>query len=647
MAIEKMKKLRLVAVRSQKEPLLRDLMVLGCVQVTEPAQEMSDPSLSAVMKRENSNLTRCRSQHASLATAVELIDRYAPAKSKLLSAKPEVACDAFLDDSSIEGDLELAGELTGCEERIKRISAEESRQRAVIESLKPWEELDMPLECAGTEKTYAATGMLPAAADFGAVQAAVASVTEEAELFLVSADKTQQYVVLICMKDDQPAIQEALRQFAYAASALSGLTGTAKENIALGEKALTDLAAEKEALAEKIAAHGDKRSELKLCADRMSTKIAAAEAEDRLYGMSSSVALEGWVPEASVDELSGVLEKYDCAWETEDPLPEEYPEVPVKLRSNKLTNALNMVTNMYSLPAYDGIDPNPLIAPFFILFYGLMMADMGYGILMIVAAAVAIKKIKPKGGTLSFCQLLLYAGISTFIMGAITGGFFGDALEQIGKILNLGEGWGKLPSLFSPLNDSMAVLIGAMVLGVIQLNTGLVISFVEKCKRGEVLDGVFYECSLWIVLAGIIMVVLKTGLVGKIVLIVGLVMLFYGGTRGKKGFAKVTSLFGTLYNEAPGWFGDILSYSRIMALMLAGSVIAMVFNMIGAITGNIVGFIIVFLIGHTLNFLLNLLSCYVHDLRLQCLEYFGKFYKDGGKPFRPLEVKTKYYNVVE
>ena len=122
MAIEKMKKLRLVAVRSQKEPLLRDLMVLGCVQVTEPAQEMSDPSLSAVMKRENSNLTRCRSQHASLATAVELIDRYAPAKSKLLSAKPEVACDAFLDDSSIEGDLELAGELTGCEERIKRIA---------------------------------------------------------------------------------------------------------------------------------------------------------------------------------------------------------------------------------------------------------------------------------------------------------------------------------------------------------------------------------------------------------------------------------------------------------------------------------------------------------------------------------------------
>ena len=150
-------------------------------------------------------------------------------------------------------------------------------------------------------------------------------------------------------------------------------------------------------------------------------------------------------------------------------------------------------------------------------------------------------------------------------------------------------------------------------------------------------------------LLGIILYVLKIGNIAgyPVVLILGIVMVFYGGTRSAKGFGKVTSLFGTLYNTATGWFGDILSYSRIMALMLAGSVIATVFNTIGAIANNLVFFFVIFIIGHALNFGLNLLGCYVHDLRLQCLEFFGKFYEDGGRAFAPLDIKTKYYNVAE
>ncbi len=134
---------------------------------------------------------------------------------------------------------------------------------------------------------------------------------------------------------------------------------------------------------------------------------------------------------------------------------------------------------------------------------------------------------------------------------------------------------------------------------------------------------------------------------GKAVLIVGGLMVLYGGTRGAKGFGKFTSLFGTLYNTLTGWFGDILSYSRIMALMLAGSVIATVFNTIAGIANSWALFVPIFLIGHGLNFALNLLGCYVHDLRLQCLEYFGKFYKDGGRAFAPLRIKTKYYDIAD
>ena len=143
--------------------------------------------------------------------------------------------------------------------------------------------------------------------------------------------------------------------------------------------------------------------------------------------------------------------------------------------------------------------------------------------------------------------------------------------------------------------------------------------------------------------------ILGIGSVGgyPVVLIVGLLMLVYGSTRNSKGIGKLFSLIGAVYNGVTGYFSDTLSYARLMALMLAGSVIAQVFNTLGAVTGSVIGFVIVSLIGNMLNFALNLLGCYVHDLRLQCLEFFNRFYKEGGKPFRPLDIQTKYVDVIE
>lgn len=649
MAIEKMKKLRLMAVRGQKEELLRELLLLGCVEVSEPESDALEPEVRDHLSKEGSELLRYRGEHSRLVQAVELLGKYAPAKKPLLSAKPETDSDAILDDSTLPQMLETADEIIGRDERIRRITAEESRMRGQIESLSPWLELDYPLACPGTEKCSVVLGGIPAAIDIGSAEAALNDAVEEAALVRVDSDKDQHYLALIALKEELPAALDSLREFGFAIASFSGMDGTAKECTERLNGELKRLAGEKEAAAKEIWDQRVHREELELSADRLNAKIACAEAEDRMYGMDSTIVLQGWALAKKVPELEKCLEKYDCAWELSDPDPEEYPDVPVKLTNNKITNGLNMVTNMYSLPAYDGVDPNPLMAPFFILFYGLMMADMGYGLLMIIAAVVAMKKIKPRAGTLSFCQLLLWGGISTFVMGFLTGGFFGDALAQIGKILGKPDGWGELWCLFNPMNDSMMVLIGAMVLGLIHLNTGMVISVVEKVKKGDAESAIWEEGSLWVILIGIIFMALDIGSIAGVplVLVLGCLMLFYGGSREAKGFGKVTSVFSTLYNTLTGWFGDILSYSRIMALMLAGSVIATVFNTIGGIANNLVLFIPVFIIGHALNFALNLLGCYVHDLRLQCLEYFGKFYKDGGKAFDPLAINTKYYDITE
>ena len=649
MAILKMKKLRLMAVRSKKDELLRELIRHGCVEFSELEGEIQGSQLENLVSRESSDTATLKSQYTSLNHAIALLNTYAPKKEKMLSAKPELEDVVFLDDTGLTGALRIAETIEGYDSRIKRISAEESRQRSIIESLRPWLDLDLPLNTEGTERCGVLMGTISGKIPLDQVQAAIEAVDEESELFQINEDKRDRYVLLVAMREKIPAMQECLRGFAFSASNMSGMNGTAKECMLQARQQLNELAKEKAGCVENIVAEAVRRDELKLAADRVSTKIALAEADEKLYGTESTVVMEGWIPEEREEELIKVFEDFGCAWETLTPEESEYPEVPVKLKNNKLTNALNMVTDMYSLPAYGSLDPNPLMAPFFILFYGLMMADMGYGLLMIIAALVAMKKIKPRRGTLSFCQLLLYGGISTFVMGAVTGSFFGNALEQIGIILDLGEGWGVLPALFNPMTDSMMVLIGAMVLGLIHLNTGMVINFVKKVKRGQLADGIWEEGALWVTFIGAGLLALGLGNIAgvPVVLVIGLLMVFYGGSRSAKGIGKVLSVFTTLYNTATGWFGDILSYSRIMALMLAGSVIATVFNTIGAIANNIVFFAVIFIIGHSLNFALNLLGCYVHDLRLQCLEYFGKFYEDSGRPFNPLEVKTKYYNVAE
>ena len=300
------------------------------------------------------------------------------------------------------------------------------------------------------------------------------------------------------------------------------------------------------------------------------------------------------------------------------------------------------------MPAYDGVDPNPVMAPFFILFFGMMMADMGYGLLMIFLPLLYLKKARPPQSKRGFIELILWCGIVTFIFGALTGGFFGDFIPQLCKVIDPASTF-ELPSLFSPLNDTMAIMIGSMVLGGIQILIGMTISVVKKTRDGHFADALWDEITWWVILAGGAMALLKVGSVAgvPVVLVIGVLMLVYGSGRGKKGFGKVTGLVSAVYNGVTGFFSDILSYVRLMALMLSGAVLAQVFNMLGATTGNVVGFVVIALIGNALNLALNLLGCYVHDMRLQFLEFFGRFYKEGGKSYRPLSVETQYVEVMK
>ena len=642
MAILKMKKLRICGVSEEQTQLIRQLQLLGSVEIGAPCALTDTQGVQVFCAGDGKSADALLRTSARLTSALETLKHYETKKGGLFAARPEKTIGELFSDEAYAAALDTAQAVLDAQDARSRLAAEKSRLTAVRESFVPWQQLPLPLETLGTQHTRILLGTVPAQTDLEALRARVFEAADEVQLEQISADQQSLYLLVFVHKCAAEAVGAALREAGFALTTFDGVQGTAAENIRRTDEAIAACEQQDTEKLAELTALAAQKPALQLAFDRCTQEIAKAQAADRLVHSEKTFCLGGWVPCEDVGKLEALLSGFCCAWELTDPAPEEYPDVPVKLKNNKLTWPLNMVTEMYSLPAYDGVDPNPLMAPFFILFYGIMMADMGYGLLMILASIIITKKSRPKGTSGQMFGLMFSCGISTFLMGALTGGFFGDFLPQLVGIIDPDTTFKALPSLFTPLDDTITILIGAMALGFVQIVTGMAISFVEKIKKGQIMDAIWEELTWWIVFAGIACMALG---VTNIVLYVGLAMVVVGSGWSAKGFGKVTAIFGSVYNHVTGYFGDILSYSRLMTLMLAGSVIASVFNTLGAIPGNVVIFLIISALGNGLNFALNLLSCYVHDLRLQCLEYFGKFYQDGGKPFEPLAINTKYVDI--
>ena len=643
MAIVKMKRLRVIAMASCREELLRQLQRLGCVEIREP--ESAGADWSGLLERERSRLAETRAALADVNAALSAVKKYADVREGMFPQRQAVTQTEFLSGTAADRARAASARVSELVQTASQLQAEEGRLLAKQASLVPWKGLDMPLELTGTVHTAFLPGVCPAAADLGALRQALGETA--CELLEISADKQQRYCLLVCHRAEEAQALDILRTRGFSAVSFQGLTGTPAENLRRLEGELQENRGRQTETADALRKSGADWDTLRLYADRLRSDTALEEGNENLLTDGTILFFEGWAPADRLQGVGALLDHLGCAWEAEDPKADEYPDVPVRLRNNWFSRPLNMVTDMYALPVYGSLDPNPLMAPFFILFYGIMMADMGYGLLMLAMGLFLWKK--KVRGTLDYMGgLLVLCGISTFIVGALTGGFFGDFLSQLAKLINP-ESTFALPYLFTPLTDTMAILIGSLVLGFVQILTGMVISFVKKARDGHIADGIWDEGTWWVIFLGAGLAVLGIGNVAgyPAVLILGIVMLVIGSGRNAKGFGKVTSVFGAVYNGVTGYFSDIMSYSRLMALMLSGSIIASVFNQLGAVTGNVIAFVIIAALGNALNFALNLLGCYVHDLRLQCLEFFNRFYESGGRPFRPLAYQTNYVDIKE
>ena len=663
MSIVKMKHLRALGLREGRGKLLRRLRSLGCVEISTP--KSLPPEWDFLSAPDGDELSHHLGEADELSAALEVLrSRGIKDKGGLLVPLPQVAEETLFDESAYNQSLVVARQINEANSALNAQQAKRSKLETQLRALEPWKELSVPLDMTGTRRTDAMFVAVSLRLDRAEVKRRLDEATELYDLTWAGTDREFQYFMVLVHKSAAQEVQAALLDLGCARLNLRSWSGTAAENCLVLQRQLGELDREAASLQKSIDDQAGSVFDLKVALDKAGQEVTLERAKARLLDTEYTFFLDGWFPAEREEAVKAALEEHGMAYDIADPTEEEYPQVPIQLKSNKFTDPFTVVTAMYSMPAYDGVDPNPFMAPFFILFFGFMMNDIGYGLLMALGTALFLAKARPKGDKGRMMSMFFMCGLSSIFWGSLTGSFFGDFFPQLFKLIDpsllgllkppIGGGdptwfW---PALFNPVNNTIQVMIGSMALGLIQVFTGMAISMVEKLKRGEVLDAVSNELAWYCILIGAALAIggpmaaPVLGTVGQVLLFGGLGLLLIGNLIRAKGLGGLVGFGGAIYNGVSGYFSDILSYLRLMALMMAGAIIAQVFNTLGAVFG-LVPFIIVALIGNVLNLVLNLLGCYVHTLRLQCLEFFGRFYKDGGKAFDPLAVHTNYVEVIK
>jgi len=641
MAIVKMKRLRLIALDQDRAALLSRLQHLGCVEISEAEGKLVDPEWAALLRRDSSSSSEVKTQLAGVQHALEALRKYAPTKKSLFQKRSLMSEQAFLDADALASSLQIANTIGETLAELTRLHTRENRLLNIKAGLLPWTSLHYPLNQLSTEHVKITLGVCPAVVSLEALTQALSEAAPLSALTPLSQDRDQHYLLLMHHLSESDAADEVLKSFAFSNTQFKDLTGTAADEIQRIDRELADIATQREAAEAHIASFAENRSALQHCLDRLTQDLSREIACEHLLTNGTIVFLEGWAAATGLDRLEQELTGFSCAYALEDPTLEETP--PTLLKNPKWMTCINMVTEMYSLPKYHGgIDPNPLIFGFYIVFFGFMFADIGYGIILMAISLLITNKYHPKNTMGYMFQLGTYLGFSAMIFGFVTGSFFGDAIPVFTSTF-LGREI-TLRYLINPLENPMTVLVFAICMGVFQLIFGQCVYIYMKFRDGDPWEGILKVVPWWILFAGIAILALKGTAIG---IWVGVVALVLTQGRHKKGvFGKLLGGVASLY-DVTAWLSDVLSYSRLMALMLSGSVIASVMNILGALPKNIIVFMVVFVLGHVFNIGVNIIGTYVHAARLQYLEFFGKFYEEGGIPFRPLSYRTKFIDITE
>lgn len=650
MAIVKMKKFTLLAFESQRAELLEKLQAFAEVEFInlqdndflESNEDFKDLSKEGL----DSEYAECEEKLSKAKFALNFLKEYVPQKSGLQALKEgkvELTLKE-LEEKVLNSNWEaIFDKVKEKEAEFNKLDNEKTKLQSTIDSLSPWENFDASFEDLESLKIPTFLGSIPKQNE-----ESLSSELENCYFEIVSSNNDETFFFVMCNTEQKEEVNEKLRALGFSQFKTEEKV-TPLKTIHDSIDRMAKIDSEKFFIKEELADFDEEYKTLELVNEYYENMIVRKEATGNFLKTENVMVIQGWLAADDEKELINVVKKVagDEAYLTfEDVKEEEYDKVPTKLKNNELCTCFESITEMYSTPKYDEIDPTPLLTPFYLLFFGMMVADMGYGLLMILATGFVLKKFKLDEGTRKFIKFFFYLGFPTIVFGAIYGAFFGDLIPS-------------LPRLIDTNKDITTILILSIVLGAIQIFCGLGIKAYMLIKAGKPLDA-FYDVGSWVITLislGVVLVGAFVGGVPSIVKTIAIVLMIFGMvvivlTNGRGAGSKAAELGQGAYAlyGITSYVGDLVSYTRLMALGLAGGSLAGAFNMIiGLFSSNIVALILfgplLFVFGHIFNLALSLLGAYVHTCRLQYVEYFGKFYEGGGRAFSPFKAEEKYINL--
>lgn len=680
MAIVPMKHIEIIAMQSDAKKVVDFLQRIGTVDVTERFKDDEDESVALISTQ--TSIAQFDKSLQTVKRAIELIEQYGNVKHSLLEGfmgRKELSAEEFAARTDcVEKTMRVAYEIEALDRKIASEKTVRIHTENRLDQILPWENLDVPMQFQGTAKAPCAVGQLPFTCDEAALKklfddkyiAYMASnAATRGEDFapenisipdfyveIISVAREQTCLFIMAHKAFFDDIMYVFRNLGFVAPSdptkHPPAYRIAKLRARIEESAQTILDCR-----DKMGTFSEELDNLYFLSDYMLMRKDKYEMLGQVLFSQKTFILDGFIAESDCEPLCKELEEnFTLYVECRDPRDDE--EVPIKFKNNAFAAPVEDIVEGYSAPSKNDLDPNPVMSFFYYLFFGMMLSDAGYGLLMIIGTLFILLKLKPEGATKQNMRKFLYCGISSTFWGFLFGSFFGNVVQAISTGFFDGSVSLK-PIWFDPAQNPMFMLGVSLVLGFIHLMAGLALKFVNMWKHGDRIGACFDVGFWWVGFAGLILVIIpmlvKTSLplaeIGKYVAIAGALGLVC--TQGRKSptiIGKIIGGLGSLYNVT-GYFSDILSYSRLMALGLVTGIVGMVANTIGTIflsgIGRLIIFIIVFVVLHTVNMGISALGAYVHGNRLEYVEFFGKFYEGGGTMFHPFKMNTKHYKYKE
>ena len=655
MAISKMSYMTVVGMSQERDAVLEALMKQGALQVIEADPE-SDESSQAASSGEFAENVDLRNR---LVRTLEAIERRFPEKKAMFSGKPTVSEAEFeMSDYDVELARQLFNKYESAVERENELRSELNTLAQRQQELLPWRDIPLDLTVRETELTEIIYGTLR---DERSLRELVAEINEEmatATVFhLGSTESKSPLLAFVEMKEDAPHLRARLAAYEFKALPTQVLEGTARRTLdkyAQQEKSLEE---EIERQVEQMKEVADQRLKLMLYHDVLLVRADKESVDRELSNTQYTFYFDAWIDAAKAEEVKRfLLENFDLAVTYRASEADE--QYPVILKNNKFTESFEVVLEMYGSPSSSEADPMPVMAPFYMVIFGMMLSDVGYGLLLLLGCLFMLFKAKVGGMMGKLARMLTLSAVASIIWGFIFGGFFGDLLTAAT------DGRVNFPVLwFDPMQDPIKLLTFSLFFGVVHLFAGMALDIRNKQVAGDLIGGLLDNVSWYLIIGGLFLMlagplglvssaatVELLGQIAKWMIIVGgvIVLLFAGRGGSWNPLVRVGKALLSVYNNLTGFLSDILSYSRILALVLATSVIAQVVNIL-ATGGSGIGGVLMFLIaggaGHMMNLALSGLSAYVHAARLQYVEFFGKFFEGTGEYFAPFRRNTKYVEI--